>query len=221
MPNNSLVMLSLRFIISSTVILPIHPIWPRSIPYFSSWVAFALNQLKLTPLQACVSTSNFRPALPVLQYPITNIDTNVISPDLTYNDNLIYHYTGGIALAALKRWKEAEEYFEICATSPGLVPAGLQMEALKKLRLVQLISTGKVSYCVKLTSSDDSLDSSWRFRSRICQNTLTLNLHDYSNPHRIGHSSMHILTTLSSFVRFTRRRNIFSSTCVYHDRIPT
>ena len=29
-------------------------------------------------------------------------------------------------------------------TSPGSVPAALQMEALKKLRLVQLISTGKV-----------------------------------------------------------------------------
>ena len=47
-------------------------------------------------------------------------------------------------LAALKRWKEAEEFFEICATSPGNYPAALQMEALKKLRLVQLISTGKV-----------------------------------------------------------------------------
>jgi hypothetical protein len=47
-------------------------------------------------------------------------------------------------LAALKRWAEAEEYFEICVTSPGTYPAALQMEALKKLRLVQLISTGKV-----------------------------------------------------------------------------
>ena len=47
-------------------------------------------------------------------------------------------------MAALKRWAEAEEYFEICVTSPGTYPAALQMEALKKLRLVQLISTGKV-----------------------------------------------------------------------------
>jgi hypothetical protein len=46
----------------------------------------------------------------------------------------------------LKRWKDAEEYFEICVTSPGSAPAALQMEALKKLRLVQLISTGQVSF---------------------------------------------------------------------------
>lgn len=85
----------------------------------------------------------------MLQHPITNIDTTEISPDLTYNDNLIYHYLGGVALAALKKWKEAEEYFEICVTSPGSVAAALQMEALKKLRLVQLVSMGKVGppYC--------------------------------------------------------------------------
>jgi COP9 signalosome complex subunit 3 len=95
--------------------------------------------------QTCVSTRNFLAALPVLSYPITNFDTS-ISPELHYSDNLSYHYTGGIALAALKRWAEAEEYFEICVTSPGTYPAALQLEALKKLRLVQLISGGKVRF---------------------------------------------------------------------------
>lgn len=95
------------------------------------------------PIQTCVSTGNFTSALPILRHHITNIDMN-ICPDLTYNDNLTYHYAGGIALAALKAWKEAEEFFEICVTSPGTYPAALQLEALKKLRLVQLISTGKV-----------------------------------------------------------------------------
>lgn len=91
--------------------------------------------------QTCVSTRHFSHALPVLASPITEIDTS-LCPDLAYQDNLTYHYTGGIALAALRRWKEAEEFFEICVTSPGTYPAALQMEALKKLRLVQLIATG-------------------------------------------------------------------------------
>ncbi|KDR81351.1 hypothetical protein GALMADRAFT_239200 [Galerina marginata CBS 339.88] len=102
-------------------------------------------------LLLCVATRNFLPALPVLSHPITDIDTANVSPDLHYTDNLTYHYTGGIALAALKKWKEAEEYFEICVTSPGTYPAALQMEALKKLKLVQLISTGKVSNLPKYT----------------------------------------------------------------------
>jgi hypothetical protein len=63
----------------------------------------------------------------------------------------MYHYTGGVALAALKRWKEAEEHLEICVTSPGTYPAALQMEALKKLRLVQLIARGTVPPLPKYT----------------------------------------------------------------------
>jgi COP9 signalosome complex subunit 3 len=90
-----------------------------------------------------VATHHFSAALPILSRPITAIDTNLC--DLHYNDNLVYHYTGGIALAALKLWAEAEEFFEICVSSPGQAPAAIQMEALKKLVLVQLISRGTVS----------------------------------------------------------------------------
>lgn len=101
-------------------------------------------------LTTCVTSRQFVEALPVLENPIFNVDINI--SDLHYNDNLTYHYTGGIALAALKRWPEAEEYFEICVTSPGTYPSALQMEALKKLKLVQLISTGKISPLPKYTN---------------------------------------------------------------------
>ncbi|KAK7063585.1 PCI domain-containing protein [Favolaschia claudopus] len=94
-------------------------------------------------LQACLTANSPAAALPILNHPIANVSTAV--SDLTYNDNLMYHYLGGVVLALLKRWPEAEEYFEICVTAPGAVPAALQFEALKKLRLVQLISRGEVS----------------------------------------------------------------------------
>jgi len=93
-------------------------------------------------LQACLVANQPTAALPVLNCPIANIVTTL--SDLTYNDNLMYHYMGGVVLAVLKKWAEAEEYFEICVTAPGAVPAALQLEALKKLRLVQLISRGEV-----------------------------------------------------------------------------
>ena len=75
--------------------------------------------------------------------PILNIDSSL--SDLVYNDNLLYHYAGGVALGALKRWREAEEFFEIVVTAPAQVPAAVQYEALKKFALVQLILYGKVS----------------------------------------------------------------------------
>jgi len=85
-------------------------------------------------------------------------------------DHLLYHYTGGIALTALKYYSAAEEFFDICASAPvgnnadgfrslqmggsgplgaaryfgSSEPSAIQMDALKKLTLVQLISYGKV-----------------------------------------------------------------------------
>lgn len=107
-------------------------------------------------LQLCVRTHHYSAALPVLSHPILHIETS-ISP-LTYNDNLIYHYAGGCALGGLKKWREAEEFFEICASAPGQAAAAIQLEALKKLTLVQLILYGKVwlfilsyVYCSMLT----------------------------------------------------------------------
>ncbi|RDB18413.1 COP9 signalosome complex subunit 3 [Hypsizygus marmoreus] len=108
-----------------------------------------LTTLHSVFVQACVTNRHFTAALPVLEQPIANIDTDL--SDLTYNDNLVYHYTGGVAFAALKRWAEAEEFFEICVSSPGAVAAALQLEALKKLKLVQLIATGKTSSLPKYT----------------------------------------------------------------------
>lgn len=92
--------------------------------------------------QRCVATKYYTLALPVLAVPITTIDLKL--SDLTYSDNLTYHYSGGVALGALKRWKDAEEFFEICASSPAQIPAAIQMEASKKLVLIQLILYGKV-----------------------------------------------------------------------------
>ncbi|TFK72318.1 hypothetical protein BDN72DRAFT_792512 [Pluteus cervinus] len=108
-----------------------------------------LTSIHAVFLLTCVSTWHFTEALPILSVPITEIDTSL--SDLNYNDNLLYHYSGGIALAALKRWSEAEEFFEICFTSPGTVPSAIQLEALKKWKLVQLISKGTASNPPKYT----------------------------------------------------------------------
>jgi len=118
-----------------TTLHPLFVLVSPSWPFFSS--SFSCTQ-------SCVATRHFTVALPVLQVPITNIDTSL--SDLTYIDNLKYHYIGGIALTALRRWDEAEDFFEICIGSPAVVPSAVQLEALKKLKLVQLIARGKVRF---------------------------------------------------------------------------
>ncbi|RPD63474.1 hypothetical protein L227DRAFT_497116 [Lentinus tigrinus ALCF2SS1-6] len=100
-------------------------------------------------LKLCVSTRHFTAALPVLSVPITQVDTTL--SDLHYNDNLVYHYAGGMALAALKQWHKAEEFFEICVSAPAQAPAAIQLEAYKKLVLVQLIQYGEIAPLPKYT----------------------------------------------------------------------
>jgi len=102
-------------------------------------------------VQLCCTTRHFMLALPILSTPITEIDKEI--SDLHYTDNLIYHYCGGVALGALKRYRDAADFFEITVSSPAAVASAIQVEAYKKLSLVQLILYGKTSPPPKYTSS--------------------------------------------------------------------
>ncbi|KAH8829079.1 hypothetical protein DL96DRAFT_1596566 [Flagelloscypha sp. PMI_526] len=109
-----------------------------------------LTTVHIQFLYSCASSKSFASALPVLSTPIQGVGpstglthTAYPSVDLTYQDVLLYHYLGGFILTALHRWSEAEEYFEAAVLHPGSAVSAIQFEALKKLRLVQLIGRGE------------------------------------------------------------------------------
>ncbi|KAF8607339.1 hypothetical protein BDV93DRAFT_468076 [Ceratobasidium sp. AG-I] len=93
-------------------------------------------------LAACVQTRHFTTVMPVLAEGITEIDTQI--SDVHYTDNLQYHYLGGCVFAALKRFKDAEDFFELTVTAPATAASAIQIEAYKKLTLIQLILYGEV-----------------------------------------------------------------------------
>jgi COP9 signalosome complex subunit 3 len=103
-------------------------------------------------VQACVASNHYTTALPILNTSITEIDKNI--SDLHYNDNLLYHYFGGIVYAALKDYKRGEEFLEIVVSSPAQVPASIQLEAYKKMALIQLIIYGETKNPPKYTHSN-------------------------------------------------------------------
>lgn len=71
-------------------------------------------------------------------------------PDLVYTDNLSYQYAAGMILGALGMWTEAADWFSGVVAAPSAqgsergALSALQVEAGKKLWLIQLISKGKV-----------------------------------------------------------------------------
>jgi COP9 signalosome complex subunit 3 len=97
-----------------------------------------------TFIQACVKLRRYEVALPVLNIPMAQIDKNIYP--VTYLDNLLYHYLGAFIYISLRRWTEAEEYLEMVVSAPiaSNAPSAIQMEAMKKLSLVQLIIYGQL-----------------------------------------------------------------------------
>jgi COP9 signalosome complex subunit 3 len=59
-------------------------------------------------LQTCLRAGHTAPSLlqPILAQPLAQIST-ALCPDLSYNDNLVYHYTGGIVFGLWKDWSMA------------------------------------------------------------------------------------------------------------------
>lgn len=65
---------------------------------------------------------------------------------ISYLDNLLYHYYGAFILISLREWAAAEEYLEMVISAPinSSIPSAIQIEAMKKLALVQLIRHGAI-----------------------------------------------------------------------------
>lgn len=92
-------------------------------------------------LHACVMTRNYHLALPVLARPVSMVEKSIYP--FNYVDNLLYHYFGAFTFISLRRWAEAEEYLEMVVAAPiTTTPSAIQVEAMKKLALVQLIRHG-------------------------------------------------------------------------------
>ncbi|KDQ60436.1 hypothetical protein JAAARDRAFT_32856 [Jaapia argillacea MUCL 33604] len=129
-------------------------------PLYDLLTRFPPNLSYLTPLHPLFVVASLQsshlpstqqtPITRVLSTPIKEINTN-LCPDLGYNDNLVYHYVGGCCWVGSKVWVEAQEFFEIVIGAPAQAPSAIQMEAAKKLLLVQLIKDGKLSPLPKYT----------------------------------------------------------------------
>ena len=154
-------------------------------------------------------TCHFSAALPILSVPIVNVDTTL--SELTYNDDLIYHYARGIVFGALKRWKEAEEFFEIVVTSLAQTTAAIQLEALKKLTLVQLILYGKVFVKVNMKLRLT------RNRGHAGDSTTKVHQRDAHTPHQVCAVQQLCACIPSSFTQqsdLQRRRCVQNGECL-------
>ncbi|GAA5853175.1 hypothetical protein JCM8547_000226 [Rhodosporidiobolus lusitaniae] len=101
-------------------------------------------------LQLVLQSGSYAAAIEILQNDITDVDKTVYP--IKYQDHLTYHYLGGTVLALLGEYSRAAELLEIAVCAPGQVASMIQIDAFKKLVLVQLLAYGKTQPFPKYTT---------------------------------------------------------------------
>ncbi|UZJ54806.1 hypothetical protein CBS101457_004126 [Exobasidium rhododendri] len=90
----------------------------------------------------CLRAQHYHAAVDwVLRHDAISADKNITS--LAYTDVLEYLYYGGMVWAKVDRLDKACEFFELCVTSPAQQVSAIQIDAYKKLILLQLLKDGK------------------------------------------------------------------------------
>ncbi|KWU41024.1 hypothetical protein RHOSPDRAFT_37441 [Rhodotorula sp. JG-1b] len=101
-------------------------------------------------LRVVMASQLYPVAHEVLSRDITDVDKSLFP--IRYQDHLLYHYLGGTILALLGDYTRAASLLETCVSAPGSHASMIQVDAHKKLVLVQLLAFGKVQSLPRYTS---------------------------------------------------------------------
>ncbi|BGP51205.1 hypothetical protein JCM10450v2_007134 [Rhodotorula kratochvilovae] len=101
-------------------------------------------------LRVIMGSGMYGAARELLMHDITDVDKQLYP--VKYQDHLLYHYLGGTILALLGEYTRAAELLEICVSAPGPSVSLIQLDAYKKLVLVQLLAFSKTQPLPKYTT---------------------------------------------------------------------
>ncbi|KAK4048086.1 hypothetical protein OIV83_004956 [Microbotryomycetes sp. JL201] len=130
-----------------------------------------LSPLHPLLMQIALSARSYNPVHDIVMTNIVDIDTGLTA--VRYHDNLLYHYLGGVIAALLGEHTRAMDMLEIASqspedifwekadilsrwqvvVSPAQVTAAIQVDAYKKLILLQLLTHGHTEPLPKYTSA--------------------------------------------------------------------
>eukprot|EP00287_Rhodomonas_sp_CCMP768_P007086 CAMPEP_0196729700 /NCGR_PEP_ID=MMETSP1091-20130531/10007_1 /TAXON_ID=302021 /ORGANISM="Rhodomonas sp., Strain CCMP768" /LENGTH=421 /DNA_ID=CAMNT_0042072615 /DNA_START=171 /DNA_END=1432 /DNA_ORIENTATION=- len=100
-------------------------------------------------LQLCLVAKCFTPALPIIEQRVLKVSKE----SMQARDFVLYFYYGGMVLAAVKKFPEALDMFQLAFTMPCHALNEVVVECYKKYVLVSLIAQGEVPTLPKYTMS--------------------------------------------------------------------
>ncbi|KAJ3322612.1 hypothetical protein HDV06_002826 [Boothiomyces sp. JEL0866] len=88
-------------------------------------------------VRLCLETKSYRLATSLLDMPVTYLSEDY---GIDASNFLLYHYYGGMIYLGLKDYEKAIEFLSVTLYVPGNVISQIQIEAVKKLILISLIT---------------------------------------------------------------------------------
>ncbi|KAJ3214855.1 hypothetical protein HDU67_001120 [Dinochytrium kinnereticum] len=98
----------------------------------------------------CLLSKQFNVARSIIDIDISDIKKSRF--ELRIQDYLLYFYYGGIIYTHLKIYTRAQEFFELCFSTPSHAVSLIQIEAYRKCLLMHFIATGDVYSAPKYTA---------------------------------------------------------------------
>ncbi|PWN36387.1 uncharacterized protein FA14DRAFT_161120 [Meira miltonrushii] len=110
-----------------------------------------LTVIHVVVLYHLLQTAHYETAMDwILQYDLVSADTKVTP--LVYSDVLEYFYYGGMICTKVGDLEKGATLFQQCVATPAQAVSAIQIDAYKKLILIQLMKDGTVSRMPTFTS---------------------------------------------------------------------
>lgn len=110
-----------------------------------------LTVIHVVVLYHLLRTAHYETAMDwIVQYDIVSADTKVTP--LVYSDVLEYFYYGGLICAKIGDMEKGATLLQQCITTPAQAVSAIQIDAYKKLILLQIMKDGEVSRLPAFTS---------------------------------------------------------------------
>lgn len=182
-----------------------------------------INPEFLTPMHSdylmiCLKAKNFRLGGKLVDEKILDIDKS--KTGITPRDALLYYFYAGNILVGLKRFKDAERFYETCLSVPAIILSAIMVEAFKRFVLVQLLNHGTFLGISKNSSNiiQNHIKSVCQiyiqFANAFSKNDLTL-LQSIADNHTIEFSKDKNLGLITQCIDSYSRNNIQKLTSTY------
>uniref|UniRef100_A0A0G4G0K9 COP9 signalosome complex subunit 3 n=1 Tax=Chromera velia CCMP2878 TaxID=1169474 RepID=A0A0G4G0K9_9ALVE len=141
-------------------------------------VPHVLTPLHESYLKVCLRANHYSVALPVIDTPILEVMKGVTSLQ-----TVAYFFYAGTIYCGLKKWDKAKRMFNLCLSIPAVTPSQVQIDAWKKLVLVELLTRGVLpsapphaAHCISRSCRSNNLpypyaDIAKAFSAETFQNT--------------------------------------------------